>query len=81
MALELRLVHRDVLDADAVFVRVRLNDAVDQQKRIPVRQGRQEPLDVETLEHATGLVHFVPLSVLSLVWDPSAWSDSPLPWA
>ncbi len=38
MAGELRLVDRDVLDADAEFVAARLDDAVDEKKRITMRQ-------------------------------------------
>ena len=38
MAGELRLVEGDVLDADAGFVAVDLDDLVDQQKRIAMRQ-------------------------------------------
>ena len=42
MAEELRLVGGDVLDADAVFVAADLDDAVDQQERIAVRQRGED---------------------------------------
>ena len=41
MAGELRLVEGDVLDADAGLVAVDLDDLVDQQERIAVRQQLQ----------------------------------------
>ena len=40
MALELRLVGGDVLDADAEFVAARADDAIDEQKGITMRQQR-----------------------------------------
>ena len=39
MALEMRLVDGDVLDADAVLVSPRFDDPVDQKKRIAMRQS------------------------------------------
>src|SRR5580658_10082365 len=45
MALELRLVGRNILDADAEFVASRPDDAVDQQERIAMWQETQQPLD------------------------------------
>ena len=58
MAHELRLVDGDVLDADAVFVAARLDDAVDEQERIAMRKHLQEALDVETFNRPPGrLVH------------------------
>ena len=47
---ELRLVERDVLDADAGVVAVDLDDAVDQQERVAVRQQLQDLLDVGRAE-------------------------------
>ena len=46
----MRLVHRHVLDADAVFVGARLDDPIDEQERIAVRQQRQQLLDVVALD-------------------------------
>ena len=42
MADEVRLIGRDVLDADAGFITADLNDAVDQQERVAVRQGGED---------------------------------------
>ena len=39
---ELRLVHRQVLDADAMIVAAHADDTVDQQKRIAVRQQPED---------------------------------------
>ena len=50
MALELRLVGGDVLDPDAIFVAARLDDAIDEQKRIAMRQERKQLLDVEAFD-------------------------------
>ena len=46
MALELRLVDRDVLDADAGFIGIAVDDAVNQQEWITVRQKIQQFLDI-----------------------------------
>ena len=46
----MRLVDRDVLDADAGLVAVDLDDPVDEQKRIAVRQRFQDLQDVHRLE-------------------------------
>ena len=48
--MELRLVEGDVLDADRRLVAVDLDDAVDHQERIAVRQQLQDLLDVGRLE-------------------------------
>src|SRR6202035_2627445 len=45
--LKLRLVDADILDADAGFVASRLDDAVDHQKWIAVRQGFQQAQNVK----------------------------------
>ena len=37
-----RLVHRQVLDADAMLVAAHVDDAVEEQKRIPVRQQPED---------------------------------------
>ena len=49
MALKLRLVGGDVLDADAEFVASRRDDPIDQQKGIAMRQKTEQPLDVVAL--------------------------------
>ena len=60
MALEVRLVGGDVLDPDAIFVAAGLDDPVDEQERIAVRQERQKLLDVEAVERPNGrFVHCV----------------------
>jgi hypothetical protein len=46
MTLEMRLVEGHVLDADAVFVAAGLDDAIDEQKGIAVRQEGEQPLDI-----------------------------------
>ena len=50
MTLELRLVEGHVLDADAGFVAADVDDPVDQQKRIAMRQRFQELQDVHRFE-------------------------------
>src|SRR6185437_6418389 len=58
MARELRLVGGYILDANAGFVAPRLEDTVDQQHRIAMRQQLQEALDVVTVDRALRrLVH------------------------
>src|SRR5690606_37374635 len=52
MSLEMRLVERDVLDADAAVVTVHLDDAVDEKKRIAMRQELQNALNVDAFELA-----------------------------
>src|SRR5271169_3258057 len=61
MALKMRFVGRHVLDADPVLVRSRLNNAVNQQKRVAMRQQREKLLDIEALKHTLGrFVHSTP---------------------
>ena len=55
VAHELRLVGGDVLDADAGFVAVDLDDAVDHQERIAVRQQLQQRLDIGCAQLVAGL--------------------------
>ncbi len=57
MALELRLVDADVLDANAEFVAARLDDAIDQQERIAMRQIFQELQMSNEFEGRRWLVH------------------------
>src|SRR5690606_17336339 len=54
MPLEMRFVRRDVLDADRGIVAVDFNDAVDEQKRIAVRQQPHQAEHVETVERIGG---------------------------
>src|SRR5271165_6307613 len=64
MALKVRFVDRYILDADPVLVGSRFNDAVNQQKRVAMRQQREKLLNVVALKHSLGrFVHFAPLSV------------------
>ena len=46
MSLKLRLVDGHVLDADAAFVAADVDDAVDQQKRIAMRQHFEHSRDI-----------------------------------
>ena len=50
MAIELRLVERDVLDADAAFVATHLDDLVDEQEGIAVRKKLQDPQNICGIE-------------------------------
>ena len=54
MSGKLRLIHRNVLDADAVLVTADVLDPIDQQKRITVRQEAQNFLDVGSAERLFG---------------------------
>jgi hypothetical protein len=67
MALKLRFVGGDILDADAEFVASRRDNPIDQQKGIAVRQKTQQPLDVVSLESlARRYVHSISLTDLRL---------------
>src|SRR5882672_7277354 len=55
---ELRLVDRDVLDSDAALVATDIDDAVDHQKRIAVRQRLENGGNIGRLECGPGDSHF-----------------------
>src|SRR5690606_14395074 len=59
---ELRLVHRDVLDADAGIVAIDLDDAVDEQERIAVRNALHDPIDVGDTEGFRRVGHGILIS-------------------
>src|SRR5690606_3248204 len=50
MTLEVRLVHRHVLDADGRVVAIHLNDPVNQQKRVAVRQQPHQLGNIDTFQ-------------------------------
>src|SRR6185437_8639254 len=52
MSLEERLVDGDVFDGDAALAGLEFNDAVNQEKRVAVREKTQDFLDVD--DHCTG---------------------------
>jgi hypothetical protein len=47
VALEKRLVDGDILDGDQAFSRLELDNAIDQQEGVAMRQEFQDLLDVE----------------------------------
>src|SRR4029450_9684906 len=57
VALEMRLVDRHVLDANAMLVAPDIDHPIDHQKRITVRQHFQDDRDVGRLERCHDLVH------------------------
>ena len=57
MARELWLIEGDVLDADARVVAVDLDDLVDQEKGIPVRQKLQDLHDIGGLKRGGRFGH------------------------
>ena len=50
----MRLVEGDVLDADGGVVAVDIDDPVDHQERVAVRQKLHDAFDVERLQHVVG---------------------------
>src|SRR5690606_24474142 len=48
--LEMRLVDRDILDADRRVVAVDLDDPIYQQERVAVREKLQQPGNIETVQ-------------------------------
>jgi hypothetical protein len=64
MAGELRLVEGDVLDADAGIVAVDLDDPVDQEERVAVRQQFENPHDVGALKRGGRFGHDLKLRML-----------------